>query len=103
MLLVIYLMIFTASVLHVHDYGQEAMVCDDCLAHVQHDGHLSQGSLMDADCVLCNFFHTSYLTPQVLTVSAIALVPVLFAMQPTLDVVCREVTLPSLRAPPAYN
>ena len=94
-------MIFTASVLHVHDYGQEAWVCDDCLAHVQHDGHLSQSSLLDVDCVLCNFFHTSYLTPQVLAVSAIALVLVLLAMQPTPDVVCREFTLPSLRAPPA--
>lgn len=76
-------------------------MCNDCLSHVQHDGHLGQGAFDDVDCVLCNFFHTSYLTPQVLSISATALVSILLATQPTLDVVCRKVTLPSLRAPPA--
>ena len=99
-MLVIYLMILTTSILHIHEDGQESVVCQDCLSHVQHGGHFEQGSVMDTDCVLCNFLHTSYLTPSVLILSAAALMATLVAMQPTLDVVCRNISLPGLRAPP---
>lgn len=102
-LLVLYLMIFTVSVLHVHDHEQRDFACQDCLSHVQHSGHFDQGSQIDLDCVLCKFLHTSYLAPHVLTLSVAARGVVTIAMQPTSEVVCRNVMLPNLRAPPALG
>lgn len=99
-LLVIYSMIFLPSILHVHEDGREMNVCQDCLSHVQHGGHFDQGSVMDTDCVLCNFLHTSYLTPTVLFLSAAVLITTLPVVLPTYDVVSRSINLPGLRAPP---
>lgn len=93
-------MIFTASLLHVHNYGHGDVVCQDCVSHIKHDGHLIQGSLLDVNCVLCNFFHASYVTPQVLVIAAVALVVIACIVRLTQDVVCRTVSLPNLRAPP---
>lgn len=99
-LLALYLMIFTASVLHVHDYGHKDYVCQDCISHIKHDGHLIQGSLLEMDCVLCNFFQASYVTPQVIVLVAVALVVIACIVRQTQDVVCCTVSLPNLRAPP---
>lgn len=101
LLLVLYLTILASSILHVHIHEQESIACQDCIAQVKHNGHITQSSTMDYDCVLCKFFQTSYTTPQVLTISATALVIISIAILPIREVAYRNVALPSLRAPPA--
>ena len=101
LLLVVYLIILATSILHVHIHEQESIACQDCISQVKHNGHITQGSTMDYDCVLCKFFQTTYTTTQVLTLSATALVIMSIAILPITNVVYRNVALPSLRAPPA--
>ncbi len=103
LLLVLYLTILLASALHVHDFGHEEVVCQDCLSHVQHDGHISQGSIMELDCVLCKVIQSSYTTPLVLSLSAAVLLVFAFTATPTPEVARCKVTLPSLRAPPVMG
>lgn len=95
-----YLLILTTSSLHFHECGQEAYVCQDCMEHVKHNAHISQASIMTADCVLCQVLHADYLTPEVLLTSAAALLVYAFVAIRPQHVVCRMVTLPTLRAPP---
>lgn len=100
-LLTLYLMILAASVLHVHDHEQEKQtVCQDCISHVHHGEHISQGTLMDIGCALCAFLHSYYFAPQVLMLSAAVLVVVVCTVRQKQNVVCRTVSLPPLRAPP---
>ncbi len=101
-LLALYLMILGASVLHIHESAGSADVCHDCIEHVKHSGHISQLSIMDVDCVLCQILHTDYITPEVLTFSAAALLAIVLMMCPTPDIICRKDILPSLRAPPLF-
>lgn len=103
LLLLMYLTILVASTLHVHDNGHERIVCQDCLSHVVHNGHISQGTIMELDCLLCKTLQTSYTTPLVLSLSAAVLLVFTFSKQPTPDVVLHKVTLPSLRAPPVMG
>lgn len=75
-------------------------MCQDCQSRVHHHSHIVQGSVIEQDCVLCNFLHFSYyLIPQVLTLSA-GLSVAFFLVQQTQHVVCRTLILPNLRAPP---
>lgn len=99
-LLVTYLLILTASSLHFHECRQETYVCQDCVEHVKHNAHISQASVLTADCVLCQVLHADYLTPEVLLPSAVALLVFAFVAMRPQHAVCRMTTLPTLRAPP---
>lgn len=99
-LLTMYLLILATSGLHIHESGHESVECKDCKSHVKHNGHISQASVMGLDCVLCQVIHSSYITPEVLTFSAAALLIFVFTLPTTPEVVYRTVTLPELRAPP---
>jgi len=99
-LLALYLMVLGAGVLHDHDCAGEVQ-CQDCLAHVQHDSHFDEGTLSDNDCVLCNFFNTSYLTAQVVLVAIPVLIVVACPDLAVMHVQGKSVSLPSLRAPPS--
>ncbi|MBR6287622.1 MAG: hypothetical protein IKR18_11725 [Bacteroidaceae bacterium] len=100
LLLAVYLTILSASFFHVHEHGSAEPVCQDCLSHVHHDGHLSAATMSVGECLICSFLSTTYLSVQ-----AIALPFVLFVLfRQTLadsgEAVSRVCALPLLRAPP---
>lgn len=104
LLLVLYLMIQTISVVHVHEEcAHTASLCQDCVDHVSHKGHITQSSQSDFDCVLCKIIHTSYFSPEALDLSAKVLLGFIFTIALQQAVVCREVSLPNLRAPPVIG
>jgi len=99
-LLALYLMVLSAGVLHNHDCEGEIVQCQDCLSHVQHNSHFDEGSLSDSDCVLCNFFNTSYLLAQVAQIAITALMMMACPTPAEMHVLGQNAGLPSLRAPP---
>ncbi|MCQ2258356.1 MAG: hypothetical protein MJZ41_10260 [Bacteroidaceae bacterium] len=100
-LLATYLVILALGSLHVHECKEDVAECQDCLEHVKHHNHVSQSSFIDCNCLLCQLSHACYITPEVLTFSAAALLPISFTVCATPKIVYGQSTLPSLRAPPA--
>lgn len=71
LLLTIYLMILSASVLHVHhhaDHADDPVVCQDCLHHVQHSGHVGTNTVPSDTCLVCEFLSVTYLAAQTLDI-----------------------------------
>lgn len=99
-LLVVYLLILSASVFHVHKHGGEDVVCQDCVSHVRHGGHITEGSISLGDCVLCSFLSTSYVAAEVITLAAMAIVLHRDFVNQTVSVVCRAKSTVLLRGPP---
>lgn len=88
-LLVVYLLILSASVFHVHEHGGKDIVCQDCVSHVRHGGHITEGSVSLGDCVLCSFLSTSYVAAEVMALAAMAIVLHRDFVEQTVCVVCR--------------
>lgn len=68
-LLTVYLLILSVSVFHKHGHGED-FVCQDCISHVQHGGHITDGDVSLGDCVLCSFLSTSYLAAEIVGVGS---------------------------------
>ena len=100
-LLVIYLSILSASVFHVHDHGDEDIVCQSCISHVWHNGHITKGDFSLDDCLLCNFFSTSYIAALVIALGTMVDVLCRDFVEQTECVVCRTKRTTPLRGPPA--
>lgn len=99
-LLAMYLTILALGAFHVHEYVEDDLVCQDCINHVNHAGHISVGDVSMGDCLLCSFFTVSYIVAQCVTiVFACAVLTSIFSEQ-TQNVFCRERCIISLRAPP---
>lgn len=99
-LLVLYILVLMESALHTHECNGEETVCQECLAHVEHNAHVSQASAMDLDCMLCKIIHTTYISPETLNLSATLFLICSLATFSIYEVVKRKFSLPSLRAPP---
>lgn len=100
LLLVVYLTILSASVFHMHGHGGE-VVCQDCISHVWHDGHITKGDVSLGECVLCSFLSTSYLAAEVIALATVAIVLRRYFVEQTQGVVCRTKFAIRLRGPPA--
>lgn len=99
-LLALYLTILTLGTFHVHEHVEDNFVCQDCINHVDHAGHISVGDMAMGDCLLCSFFTVSYIGAQcVAIVFACAVLTSIFSEQ-TQKMFCKERCIISLRAPP---
>ncbi|MBR1784948.1 MAG: hypothetical protein IJ760_08855 [Bacteroidales bacterium] len=54
LLLAAYLPLVVASVLHVHHGRQAAVLCDDCLHHVDHPAHYGAAADDAQVCLVCH-------------------------------------------------
>ena len=100
-LLVVYLLILSASVFHVHEHGGEDSVCQDCISHVHHGGHITDGDVSLGDCVLCSFLSTSYLAADIIALATIVVVLHSDFVEQTMHVICRTKRTILLRGPPS--
>lgn len=89
-LLSVFVPMLLLSSLHVHaDCSAEVAVCSECADHVTHHSHLSSGSSVLHDCVLCQFLTFTYLSAAVVAVLVFAdkhrrpLLPVSVALRHT--------------------
>lgn len=100
-LLAVYLTILAVGALHVHEHVEEDFECQDCINHVNHTGHISEGDKDMGDCLLCSFYSINYIGVQC---SAILFVSVVLRRdygELTASVVCRTNRTILLRGPPA--
>ena len=98
-LLTVYLLILSLGVSHVHEHGGD-FVCQDCISHVQHDGHITGGDGSLGDCVLCSFLSTSYLAAEIVALATVAIVLYRDFVEQTVCTVCRTRRTTLLRGPP---
>ena len=99
-LLAIYLTILAVGAFHVHEHEAEHIVCEDCINHVNHAGHISNGDMDIDDCLLCRFFSISYIGAQCLALYFADVVHFRVFIEQTQKVFFRERCVISLRAPP---
>lgn len=99
-LLAVYLMILAVGAFHVHEHVEDDFVCQDCINHVDHAGHISVGDVAMDDCLLCSFFSTTYIGVQCVAIVFACIVLVSIFSEQTQKVSCRERCIISLRAPP---
>ena len=99
LLLVAYLPLVGASVLHHH--GQRAWQCADCRQHAVHAAHLAPASV-EADCIICNALGQTCLPQQQEGLPLPLPAKGTACVQPCCAApACEAVAVPSLRAPPA--
>lgn len=98
-LLMVYLSILSLSVFHVHEHGED-FVCQDCISHAQHAGHITDGSVSMGECVLCSFLSASCLVAGVVTLAIMALVLRRDFIGQTVCTVCGTRHTILLRGPP---
>lgn len=99
-LLMVYLLILSLSVSHVHEHGGD-FVCQDCINHVQHNGHITDGDVSLGDCVLCSFLSTAFLAAEIVALATILLVLYRDFVEQTVSTVCRTKRTILLRGPPS--
>ncbi len=102
-LLMVYLLILSASVFHMHEHGGEDFLCRDCISHVKHSDHITKGGVSLGDCVLCSFLSSSYLAAEVLALVTIALVLHRDFVEQTMCVICSTKRTILLRGPPPIS
>lgn len=62
LMLVIFIMVTTISVLHHHnDAAHPSISCSDCTQNIHHSGHFSQQTANIHDCLLCQFQALPYI------------------------------------------
>lgn len=99
-LLTVYLTILAMGAFHVHEHVENDFVCQDCINHVDHAGHISVGDMTTGDCLLCSFFSITYIGVQcVAMIFASIVLAGIFAEQ-IQKVICNGRCVISLRAPP---
>lgn len=98
-LLVAYLSILSLGAFHVHGHGED-FVCQDCISHVRHAGHISDGGISLGDCVLCSFLSASCLVAGVVALAIMALVLRRDFIGQTVCTVCGTRHTILLRGPP---
>lgn len=86
----------------MHEHGDESFLCQDCISHVQHDAHITKGSVSLGDCVLCSFSSASYLIAAVMALATMALVLHRDFVEHTIRIVCCAKRTILLRGPPVY-
>ncbi len=87
------------SAFHIHAPVEQAVDCEQCVAHMHHAGHITQASASVDDCVLCRMMHVPAVMPQPMAIEQPrqAGIAVDQAVQQ-----CRttDIDRPNLRAPP---
>ena len=101
-LLTIYLVILSASAFHVHEHVERDFVCQDCVSHAHHSGHITSATPSVGECTLCEFFTTSYLTTQILMLSTVIAVGQSGVASIPEQVLRRSCLVTCLRAPPCF-
>lgn len=99
-LLALYLTILAVGTFHVHEHVGEDFVCQDCINHVDHAGHISVGDVAMGDCLLCNFLSISYLVAEATALVTIVLVLHHDFVEHTVCAVCPAKRKILLRGPP---
>ena len=99
-LLMVYFSILSVSVFHVHKHEGENFMCQDCINHVRHSGHITEDGSPHGDCVLCSFLFTSYLVAEVIALATIVYVFRCNFVEKTVCVVYQIKHIILLRGPP---
>ena len=97
-----YLMLMLVGILHVHK-AQPEYQCKNCHEHIHHEGFAYQWAINHDGCLVCQFFHQLFVSPQAFAFSAVVLAVVAFIPFASDVIVCSRVCLPGLRAPPVYS
>lgn len=102
LLLSVFVPMTALSALHVHEGGRDVTaVCNACINHQAHAGHLTVGIDNLHDCLLCQFLSLSFVSATgVLTATLIVLRRSLFIECETLYVSAAH-NLNGTRAPPS--
>ncbi len=101
-LLMMYLSILSLGAFHVHEHVEDDFLCQDCISHVHHDGHVTNGDVSLGDCVLCSFLSTFYLAAEIIALATVVLVFHRDFVEQTAHVICRTKRTILLRGPPIY-
>lgn len=99
-LLALYLTILAIGAFHVHEHVEDDFVCQDCINHVDHTGHISMGDVAIGDCLLCSFFSISYIGLQCSAILFVCIVIGCIFSKQIQKAYCIERCVISLRAPP---
>lgn len=99
-LLVLYMTILLAGALHVHERVGQDFVCQDCINHIYHNGHIAEASSSSGECLLCDFLSVTYIATCAILVALVAVI-VVCTIKTSINKAhsCQRGVL-SLRAPP---
>jgi len=105
-LLCVYVPMLILSSIHTHrvvggNFGEESVVCSQCVNHEPHAGHLTTYAGKFHDCVLCQFLQVSYLRADVVALAVCLAIPVLQHTFVNSGIIYRPCNALRLRAPPA--
>lgn len=96
-----YLMLMLVGILHVHQARPENK-CPNCHEHIHQAASPNQGAINHDDCLVCQFMHQLFGSPQAFFISAVVFVVVAFIPFVSDLIIDRRVCLPGLRAPPVF-
>ena len=93
-------MILSASSLHTHQHEKHDFLCQDCISHVKHSGHISTASPSVGECLLCDFSSTLYLPIHLLALPFLLFDFCSQIIRLVQKTAFRIGSIPTLRAPP---
>ena len=98
-LLSVWMPMLLISALHIHSDVQPAVDCNQCVQHVHHSGHITQGGSSIDDCVICHILHQPFIAAKAVkaTCCQVGRMVVVDVVPPMCSIVGGVVTL---RAPP---
>ena len=100
LLLLLFLLMQGVAALHTHESHWAMPLCDECVQHLPHPGHLDAPSHLD-DCVICQLLAAPYLLPAYSPLAEVSAALPILALYDYACVPSCEQMAPPLRAPPA--
>lgn len=103
LLLLVYVPMLMALTFHHHDEAQTlspVSVCQDCIHHVHHDGHLYAFQHGVHDCVLCQLHNTPYIAATFILLPAVAVAYRIVRLYYHKECIKQPDNVISARAPP---
>lgn len=100
-LLLLFLLMQGVAALHTHETHVVEPICQECVHHLPHPGHLVGGPSHFDDCVICQLLAAPYLLPAPTLWAEVTDIQPLQAFYALVCVPSHEWMAPPLRAPPA--
>lgn len=93
-------LMMTAS-LHRHEVvGEQETLCEACVHHQAHSGHLSSGFSCGIECIFCQFLTFSFIKATAICVAALTMLGVVMRRADDRPYAYLPVSYKSSRAPP---
>lgn len=100
-LLLLFLLMQGVAALHTHESHVVEPICQECIHHLPHPGHLVDGPSHLDDCVICQLLAAPYLLPAYSPLAEVSAALPILALYDYACVPSCEQMAPPLRAPPA--